>query len=239
MRVDALPRVEPVEDVVLTFYEGTADQTALNLGRMVARTATMVPTARGSCSTVWRFLPSRGGRAVREDRAGFALKRCHADPRSGLRCPPHEFGYLNLLSSPLFPEAIGHGMTKEGDYIVVSAWIEGRNLARDSLAILTDTLRQGTYEAFCSDLLEIHRELRAAGIEHSDIWEPNIIVREGRPVLIDFGWAHPLGEPPLSPFLHQPDDVLAVDQMLKRLAALHDLLLLEAQIAAHAAGARG
>ncbi len=239
MRAHALPQAEAVEDVTLTFYEGTPAETAISLARIVERTTTMMPAARGSGSMVWRFQPSRGGKAIGGDTVGFALKRCSAAPVSGLPSPPHEFGYLSRLSSPLFPRGIGHGIAENGDYILVSEWIDGRKLARDSLAILTDALQQGTYEAFCRDLLEILRLLRAAGIEHSDIWEPNIIVRDGRPVLIDFGWAHELGEAPLSPTLHQPNDTLAIDQMLKRLGALHSMLLLESQIAGRTADARG
>ncbi len=238
MRADALPHAHSAENVDVTFYEGTPAALTMKLAMIVERTAAMVPTARGSNSTVWRFLPARRGVVNGDDQAGFALKRCHPNPATGRRCPPHEFGYLSRLSSPLFPRAIGQGIMGNGDYVLISEWIDGRNLARHSLTILTEFVEEGGYEAFCNDLLEIHRLLMAAGIEHSDIWEPNIIVRDRRPVLIDFGWAHALGEPPLTATLHQPDDTMALNQLLKRLGALYDLLLLESQIKAHVSGAR-
>lgn len=111
-------------------------------------------------------------------------------------------------------------------------------LARDSVAIVGGMLEDKVYHRFCIDLMTILARLKAAGVVHSDIWEPNIIVRRGRPVLIDFGCAHEPGEPAFSPNLHQPDDDLAIFQMIKRLDALRDILLLEHQTRVHRAQER-
>jgi len=237
MRAFTMPIAEPVDEVVLTFHAGTPAQRSIRLAKIVDHMKGYAPVARGANSRVWRFIPTKGG-APYQGETSFALKCCHIEPATGRRCSPHEYGYLSRLSSPLFPRAIGHGVMANGDYVLVSEWIDGRNLARHILEILTELLERNTYEMFCSDLLEILRLLTAAGIEHSDIWEPNIIVRQGRPVLIDFGWAHAPGEPPLIPTLHQPDDTIAMNQLLKRLAALYNQLLLESEIEKLASGAR-
>lgn len=238
MRDHAMIQPGPATETFVLFDTGGAQPVRVSLARIVSSLERTPPTARGSSSTIWRFNLSRRGHETGTAPSGYALKRCHADPVTGVRSPPHEYGYLRRLSSPLFPKAIGHGVMENGDYLLVSEWIDGRNLARHSLAILTEFVENGGYEAFCQDLLEIRRLLVSAGIMHSDIWEPNIIVRNGHPVLIDFGWAHEPGEPPLSRDLHQPNDYLAINQMFKRLAALYDQLLLESHVAAHASGAR-
>lgn len=225
------------DEVGLTFHAGEPGERRTTLGKVTRMLGRYAPAARGSSSTVWRFMPRSEG-AADPAKDSFALKRCPAEPANGLRCPRTEFTFLSRLSSPLFPRAIAHGVMENGDYVVLSEWIEGRNLARNALDILTDALRNGTYERFCRDLLAALSQLQAARIEHSDIWEPNIIVRNDRPVLVDFGWAREAGTPPLNPTLHQSDDVLAMNQMLMRLGALHDLLLLESQVAALSPGGR-
>ena len=223
---------------MLIFHPGTADAVRVNLGRVVRSMAETVPVARGyGPSRVWRFCPLRG-RSARPDEAHFALKRVSTNPNTGRTPPTREFDFLSRLSSSYFPRPVGHGLLENGDYVIVSEWIEGRVLARDSVAIVGGMLEDEVYHRFCIDLMTILARLKAAGVVHSDIWEPNIIVRRGRPVLIDFGCAHEPGEPAFSPNLHQPDDDLAIFQMIKRLDALRDILLLEHQTRVHGAQER-
>lgn len=233
-----MPEPRPAEEVMLTFHAGTADAVQVNLGRIVRRLAETVPVARGyGPSRVWRFCPLKG-RSARPDEPQFALKRVGTNPSTGRPPPTREFDFLSRLSSPCFPRPVGHGLLENGDYVIVSEWVEGRVLARDSVAIVGGMLEDDDYRRFCIDLMTILARLQAAGIVHSDIWEPNIIVRRGRPVLVDFGCAREPGEPPSSPQLHQPDDNLAIAQVIKRLDALRDILLLEHQTRVHAAQER-
>ena len=223
----------PADEVTLIFHADTADAVRVNLGRVARRLAETVPVARGyGPSRVWRFCPLRG-RNVRPDAPHFALKRVGTNPITGRPPLTREFDFLSRLSSAYFPRPVGHGLLENGDYVIVSEWVEGRVLARDSVAIVGGMLEDHVYQRFCIDLMTILARLQAAGIVHSDIWEPNIIVRRDRPVLVDFGCAREPGEPPVSPQLHQPDDTLAIAQVIKRLDALRDILLLEHQTRVH------
>ncbi len=74
--------------------------------------------------------------------------------------------------------------------------IAGQSLA-DAAPTLADPPAFARFAAGCLDLLDA---LRRAGITHRDINLDNILVREGRPILLDFGWAvsdvHPFFTPP-------------------------------------------
>ncbi|MDA0220385.1 MAG: hypothetical protein O3B22_12560 [Proteobacteria bacterium] len=126
--------------------------------------------------------------------------------------------------SRAFPRPIAQAMLDADSYLLVSEWIEGRNLALHAPAIVTELVAAGLFDRFCGDLFGIVERLAAAGIAHSDIWEPNVIVRDQRPVLIDFGWGRRYGEPPARDNFHQPDDAQAMRQMLLRLGALRRMV---------------
>lgn len=85
-------------------------------------------------------------------------------------------------------------------------------------------MRESLFDRFCTDLLRAGATLRRAGIAHADIWESNLIVRDLRPVLVDFGWAHELGTPPPRDNLHQPDDEKALFQLMMRLGAIRRMV---------------
>ena len=107
-------------------------------------------------------------------------------------------------------------------------WTTGPDPATDRAFRLTAMRPEGEgwalFDRFCGDLFGIVERLAAAGIAHSDIWEPNVIVRDQRPVLIDFGWGRRYGEPPARDNFHQPDDAQAMRQMLLRLGALRRMV---------------
>jgi hypothetical protein len=86
---------------------------------------------------------------------------------------------LGLLDSPRFPRV--HGTESDGAHsVAILEEIAGESLERTRPA---DAYR------FAAACVEILAELRAAGISHRDIKANNLLVADGLPVLIDFGWA--------------------------------------------------
>ena len=99
----------------------------------------------------------------------------------------------------------------------------------------------GGLAKFISECLVILRELQDAAIEHRDIRVENIIVRNRRPGLIEFGWAQKKAKPDdLPPFLAGlggleriptgvPCDVYSmgkvIEQLIPRKSALFSPLL--------------
>jgi uncharacterized coiled-coil protein SlyX len=51
------------------------------------------------------------------------------------------------------------------------------------------TSSKSNFVQFVKECLEILAELESAGIQHRDIQPNNLMVRQGKPVLLDFGWA--------------------------------------------------
>ena len=56
-----------------------------------------------------------------------------------------------------------------------------------------------SFPAFVAAALDLLEALRAARIEHRDIHADNLLIRDGRPVLLDFGWATAPGLPVFTP----------------------------------------
>jgi len=96
-----------------------------------------------------------------------------------------EAHFLSLLSGPSFPRVLAH--RQEKDYSVVEMEkVEGRPLeeVRDELA--RDPEKTAPFVLGGLELLE---ELRRHGVRHRDIRPANVLVKDGQPVLLDFGWA--------------------------------------------------
>ncbi len=107
----------------------------------------------------------------------------------------HEAEVLGLMQGPHFPRVLG-AEQREGYSVLTMERIAGVNLL-EALPKVCAT-PQGT-ASFMGECLAILGELRAARVEHRDIRPANLMVREGRPVLIDFGWAQVEGKPFLTP----------------------------------------
>jgi serine/threonine protein kinase len=74
--------------------------------------------------------------------------------------------------------------------------IAGNHLAEARAGICSSPQRLA---GFLKECLAILAQLRAAAIRHRDIRLDNILVRDGHPVLIDFGWAETKDQPCFTP----------------------------------------
>jgi hypothetical protein len=134
---------------------------------------------------------------------------------------------LSRLDGPYFPRSFGTG---QGAGWTGMPWtscelelIDGTTLSEDAL---DDPVR------FTHGLLDALGTLRDAGIVHRDLRADNVLVRDGLPVVIDFGWAVAPGLPHVTPAGlgddgRAPegfDDVYASGVMLAGLAAAHPVL---------------
>jgi GT2 family glycosyltransferase/ADP-heptose:LPS heptosyltransferase/tetratricopeptide (TPR) repeat protein len=104
-----------------------------------------------------------------------------------------EYRFLSKLNSGHFPKPIrfwseGASTVCEMEYIEgvpLSEWKKGRTAVELRTLIV--------------ECLQILRELQEKKIQHRDIREANILVREGKPVLLDFGWAITPDDPFITP----------------------------------------
>jgi len=220
----ALPR--KASEIVLVGGDGATGAPAIRLDALARHLTGRPPDGSGVGSQVWRAAP----RAVAEGRKEqpgdriVALKQVNLTDDTRQRLLPQERTWLDRLSSPFFPRALADGMLDARTYLLLTDWIDGPNLALHGPAAVADLVAADRFEGFCADLIRIYTLLQDKGIEHGDIWEPNIMVHHHRPVLIDFGWARAAGTPPPRDNLHQPDDREAVRQMLLRLGALRRMV---------------
>jgi len=106
-----------------------------------------------------------------------------------------EAHFLRQLSGPLFPRLLDSAATDRDSTVRIEK-IHGQALAASASA-LADPAAFARFAHGCLDILEA---LHHAEIKHRDINPDNIMVRDGLPVLLDFGWAvssdHPLFTPP-------------------------------------------
>jgi hypothetical protein len=131
-----------------------------------------------------RLLTQMGGRRL-ESRVHFlgdgaerlVRKQATAD------LAEREHAFLSRLDSRHFPRPLD--LTSGPDYTVLDMeWIEGPTLAGSA-----GPFDEEQAQRLVRGCIEILAELRAAEITHRDIGANNIILRDGEPVLIDFGWA--------------------------------------------------
>lgn len=107
----------------------------------------------------------------------------------------HEAQLLERLRGPHFPRVFS-AEQRDGYSLLTLEKITG-----DCLADIVPTVAASPPQvaAFMSECLQILAELAAAGIEHRDIRLDNFIMRQGKPVLLDFGWAQTRDQPYLIP----------------------------------------
>jgi hypothetical protein len=106
-----------------------------------------------------------------------------------------EADFLAMLDGPHFPRVL-EKKTGPGYSIVVLERVQGSPLLRGIEGVRDDRRR---FLRFVLGCLRILKELKAAGIVHRDIRPDNILLRDGLPVLIDFGWAVASSHPYVTP----------------------------------------
>jgi len=220
------PPPRAASKVVLRHDENGPHETSISLETIAARLPQRPPDGIGLGSRVWRFAPLAMAqeRPERPDDFFYALKWVNLDDPVRAQHLPRELGWLRRLERGYFPSGIAQAMLRADTYLLVTEWVEGRNLALHAPQVVAELIAAKTFKRFCGDVIRIGEQLKKAGMVHGDIWEPNIIVRDLRPVLIDFGWARENGQAPARDNFHQPDDDRAIHQMLLRLGALRRMV---------------
>ena len=107
-----------------------------------------------------------------------------------------EHALLSLLDSDHFPKPISSWRDGVASVCEMER-VDGYPLS-DLERFVAETSPEGA-RAFLLECVEILAELAARGITHRDIRSDNILVRDGRPVLIDFGWAVSPQHPYITP----------------------------------------
>ncbi len=106
-----------------------------------------------------------------------------------------EMPFLSSLSGKFFPKVFA--VEDRGDYsLLTTEKIHGQPL---SAAAQDISVTRERFREFIFDCLVILTELKKRGIQHRDIRPENMLIREGRPVVIDFGWAVSEAEPYFTP----------------------------------------
>lgn len=107
----------------------------------------------------------------------------------------HEAEILSKLNSHYFPKI--YSTRQFQNYSV----IEMEKIVGEPLVKYLDKVAESpaSLKMFFSECLNMLALLQSAGIRHRDIIVENIIVRNGLPVLIDFGWAEEFVKPFLTP----------------------------------------
>jgi serine/threonine protein kinase len=107
----------------------------------------------------------------------------------------HEARVLGRLQGSHFPRVISCDQ-REGSSILTMERIAGTALSESLSEVAASPRRLAAFMRECLSILE---EMRAVAIEYRDIRMENLLVRDGWPVLIDFGWSESHGEPYAAP----------------------------------------
>ena len=138
-------------------------------------------------------------------RSGLAIKHVVPKTEEAYNCLIREHEILKTLDQDCFIR-LAWAEVKDDSYTIATEWVDGVRL-HEAKNIDYERIKEG-----CGNILF---ELKEKGIRHRDIWDKNIILRDGNPVLIDFGWAIFDGDPAIydSELPHANDD-LAVKRLL-------------------------
>ncbi|MDQ6423184.1 protein kinase [Paenibacillus sp. LHD-117] len=152
----------------------------------------------GSRYVIERFLGmgSYGQAYACRDRASgelVLLKRNKPSKgNTGIRLLRREYRIMQSACHPQMPKALDYSVMGKQEALVME-YIEGYNL---EYAIYEQNQTFGAEEALrlLKQLMQPLKQLHAAGYVHRDVRIPNVLIREGRPHLIDLGLACAIGE---------------------------------------------
>jgi glycosyltransferase involved in cell wall biosynthesis len=103
--------------------------------------------------------------------------------------------FLSLLRSDYFPELLDV-RSQDGYSVIAYRKIQGLSLAEARAAIGASAAE---FHGFARHCLSLLMELRDRGIIHRNISRETLLVRDGKPVLLDFAWAVSEEAPYFSP----------------------------------------
>ena len=102
---------------------------------------------------------------------------------------------VRMLNGPHFPRLIDEAVGPGYSTITIEK-IHGAPPAKCDPAINADVVTLGNFLIGCIDIL---RQLRGKGITHRQILRENLILSDGKPVLVDFTWAVSRDDSALTP----------------------------------------
>jgi serine/threonine protein kinase len=104
----------------------------------------------------------------------------------------YEMKILQALDHPLIPKAVERLQIGDHSFLVMT-YISGMTM-EDFLFEQHGTFTEKEAVTFVREAANIVRYLHHHGVIHRDVRIPNVIVRDGKPFLIDFGLARFLGD---------------------------------------------
>ncbi|NGQ96333.1 serine/threonine protein kinase [Brevibacillus sp. SYP-B805] len=145
----------------------------------------------------------------------FVLKQVKPSLRrspKGRDLQTYEMKVLQALDHPQIPKAVERFEIGNDSFLVMT-YLTGTTL-EDYLFEHQATFTEREAVAFLAEVADIVRYLHQRQVIHRDVRIPNVIVREGKPYLIDFGLARFLGDKDAA--LHDTLDQYPPEKRIKR-----------------------
>ncbi|WP_018393661.1 MULTISPECIES: protein kinase [Bacillaceae] len=123
----------------------------------------------------------------------------------------NEISILRTLNHKKMPMLYEHFSTN-GSFFYVMSFMEGDNL-EDQIFLNKKTFNEKESLLFLAHLLELVDDLHEKGIYHQDLRIPNILLKNKKPFLIDFGLSkQSVSMDPASRSLHNKQHILEMKQ---------------------------
>jgi hypothetical protein len=183
--VEPLGYVEPTRKLFAAWKSRRRQQIDMTSPLPMIHPADRVLTSRrltpaGGGVTYWSRVYDLGDRIVKQATGNLAAR---------------EVEFLAELGGDFFPRVIH--FRQEADYsVLVEEKIAGEPLDSARLRLRQDP---DALVIFVQGCLEVLARLRELAIVHRDILPGNLLLRNGLPVLLDFGWAQTVDRPFITP----------------------------------------